>query len=97
MTESFAMEQVESGSGGLGGKLEKTDGLKNKLTAHLHKLDHHDLMALHSAISQELARRAEKHADKHPDRMSRFDFEKYAVKEIGKAADTAKRKTEHSL
>jgi hypothetical protein len=97
MANPHAMEQVGSGSGGPGGKLEKTDGLKNKLTAHLHKLDHHDLMALHTAISQELARRAEKHADKHPSRMSRFDFEKFAAKEIGKAADTAKRKKEHAL
>ena len=79
------------------GKLEKTDGLKNKLTAHLHKLDHHDLMALHHSITAELARRAEKHSDAHPSRMSRDQFEKFAAKEIGKTADTAKRKKEHTL
>jgi hypothetical protein len=95
--QSRKSESKDSESGGPGGKLAKTNGLKNKLTAHLHKLDHHDLMALHHSITAELARRAEKHSDAHPGRMSRDQFEKFAAMEIGNAADTAKRKKEHSL
>ena len=95
MDDVMAMEAADKSP--IGAKLEKNDGLKNKLTAHLHKLDHHDLMALHSAISHELAKRAEKHSDAHPGRMTRDAFEKFAAKEIGKAADTAKRKKETTL
>ena len=65
MMDVMAMEAAD----GVGAKLEKTDGLKGRITANLHKLDHHDLVALHQSITAELARRAEKHSDAHPGRL----------------------------
>jgi hypothetical protein len=76
--------------------------VKSKLAASVRtfvrKLSHEHLPEFQSAIPAEMERRAKEHAkNKPPGQMSRFDFEKFAAKEIGKAADTAKRKKEHTL
>jgi hypothetical protein len=71
---------------------------KNKFAAGLRKVSHKHLAELHQAVAGELERRAKEHAKaKPPGQMSRDQFEKFSAKEIGKAADTAKRKKEHTL
>ena len=79
MAESHAMEQVGGGSGGPGGKLEKTGGVNHKLAAGMRKLSHEHLAALHHAAAGELERRAKEHTkNKPPGQMSAQEFNKWS-------------------
>jgi len=82
------MEKMDGGSHGPGGKLEKTDGIKNKLAknkfaAGLRKVSHEHLAELHHAVAGEMERRAKEHAkNKPPGQMSEHEFQKWARSQI---------------
>ena len=81
MAESRAMEQVGSGSGGPGGKLEKTGTgrVNHKLAAGMRKLSHEHLTELHHAVAGEMERRAKEHTkNKPPGQMSAQEFNKWS-------------------
>lgn len=88
MAGPHAMEQVGSGSGGPGGKLEKTGGVNHKLAAGMRKLSHEHLAELHHAVAGEMERRAKEHAkNKPPGKMSEKEFQQFARHHMGQSED----------